>query len=381
MFTAFYNPGIQPLTGFGRYFAGSIYIIGLGTLCFSLLMLIRPVLVRQAATPDEKVQAEKIVRQYGRTALARAALFDDKSYYFSGGNTVIAYAAKGRGAIALGDPMGPAEQIKEAITDFRDFCVHNDWTPSFVSTLPDYLGDYKAAGFEAVCIGYEAIVKLGEFSLEGSKNKATRNAVSHMEKLGYRAEIYQPPLENDLLRSLRDTSDAWLTLHHGGEMHFSDGWFDEGYLRNGPVIAVINQDGGIDAFANLVPEYQKNELSVDLMRHYPNVENGMMEFLFVHMLQWAGEQGYSTFSLGLSAIVGVGEKPEDPRVEHALHTISEYLSRFYNFKGLHHFKEKFHPAWEPRYLVYPGVPSLPLVMNTLLRVHSGNNFLWKFLRN
>jgi phosphatidylglycerol lysyltransferase len=381
MFTAFYNPGIEPLTGFGRYFAGSIYIIGLGTLSFSLVMLIRPVLVRQPATREEKERAEDIVQQYGRTALARATLFDDKSYFFAGDHTVIAYAARGRSAVVLGDPIGPQEHVAESILAFRDFCTHNDWTPAFVSTLPDYLDDYKAAGFEAVCIGYEAIVSLKEFSLEGSKNKAIRNAVSRMERLGYNTEVFQPPLENDLLRSLRDISDAWLTLHHGGEMHFSDGWFDDDYIRNGPVITVINQEGSLDAFANLVSEYQKNELSIDLMRHYPDIANGMMEFLFVRMLQWAKEQGFATFSLGLSAIIGVGEKPDDPRLEQALHTISEYLSRFYNFKGLHHFKENFHPNWEPRYLVYPGVASLPLVMNTLLKVHSGNNVLWKFLKN
>ena len=105
-----------------------------------------------------------------------------------------------------------------------------------------------------------------------------------------------------------------------------------------------------------------------------------MEFLFIRMLQWAKEKGYDTFSLGLSAIVGVGEKSDDPRVEQALHTISEYVSRFYNFKGLHNFKDKFHPQWEPRYLVYQGPSSLPQALSSLLRVHSGNNSLWKFFK-
>lgn len=81
----------------------------------------------------------------------------------------------------------------------------------------------------------------------------------------------------------------------------------------------------------------------------------------------------------MSAIVGVGEKPEDARVEKALHTISEYVSHFYNFKGYHKFKEKFHPLWEPRYLIYQGPASLPLVLSTLLNVHTGGNFLWKYL--
>jgi phosphatidylglycerol lysyltransferase len=381
MFTSFYNPGLQPTTGFGRFFADSIYIIGLGTLSFAILMLIRPVLVRQPATALERARSAAIVQKNGHTALARATLFDDKSYFFGPDETVISYAAYGRGVIVLGDPIGPPEQAAEAILRFRDSCARNDWTPAFVSTLPDYLSSYQAAGFDTVCLGYEAIVILEGFSLEGSKNKDLRNAVSRMERAGYRAEVHLPPLDEPLMHSLREISDAWLTLRKGGEIHFSDGWFEDSYIRNSPIIVIHAADGHPVAFANLVPEYQKNELTIDLMRHYPQVEHGTMEFLFVRMLQWAKEKGYTSFSLGLSAIVGVGEKPDDPRVEQALHTISEYVSRFYNFKGLHHFKEKFHPQWEPRYLVYPGPGSLPLVLTTLLQVHSGKNFLWKFLRN
>ena len=188
------------------------------------------------------------------------------------------------------------------------------------------------------------------------------------------------PLDDKLMSDLRAVSDAWLTMQQGGEMHFSDGWFDEAYIRNGPVIVVHLPDGSPTAFANLVTEYQKNEITIDLMRRYQEVESGTMEFMFASMLKWAKGQGYETFSLGLSAIVGVGEKPDDPRVEQALHTIAGYVSRFYNFKGLHSFKERFHPHWEPRYLAYPGPASLPLVLTTLVRVHSGDDFLWKYLK-
>lgn len=378
MFVEFYNPGTQPVTSFGKYFADSIYVIGLGSLGFALLMLIRPVLIRFPATALERDKAAEIVQRYGRTALARPALFEDKSYFFYK-ETVIAYAVRNRGAMALGDPIGPSAEAADAILEFRKFCADNDWMPSFVSTLPDYLDAYRAAGLDAACIGFEAIVNLKDFSLEGSKNKGIRNTISHMERGGYRAEIHMPPLDNAMMTSLGAISDAWLTLHHGGEMHFSDGWFNDSYIRNNPVVVVHASDGAPIAFANLVPEYAKNEVSIDLMRHYAGVEHGTMEFLFAKMLQWASEQGYETFSLGLSAIVAVGEKPDDPRVEQALHTIATYASRFFNFRGLHDFKDKFHPSWEPRYLVYPGPASLPQVISTLLSVHSGKNYLWKFL--
>ncbi len=378
MFTSFYDPSLQPVTSFGKYFIDSIYIIGLSALGFALLMLIRPVLVRLPATEEERKRAKKIVENHGRTALARPALFEDKSYFFDG-ETVIAYAASQRGAMALGDPIGPPAQAAQAILHFRDFCARNDWTPSFVSTLPDYLEAYRSAGFDSVCIGFEAIVVLNDFTLEGSRNKGIRYAINRLERDGYRAEVHMPPLDDDLMTTLQGISDAWLTLHHGGEMHFSDGWFNDNYIRDSPVIVVHDPNGTPTAFANLVPEYTKNEISIDLMRHHAGVEHGTMEFMFARMLLWAREKGYETFSLGLSAIVAVGEKPDDPRVEQALHTIATYVSRYFNFRGLHDFKEKFHPRWEPRYLVYPGAASLPLVLSTLLRVHSGKNFIWKFL--
>lgn len=378
MFTSFYNPAPEPTTSFGKYFIDSIYIIGLSVISFALVMLIRPVLVRLPATTSEREQASQIIHKYGHTALVRAALFEDKSYFFCK-ETVIAYAARHRGAIALGDPIGPPEQAAESILRFRDFCARNDWTPSFISTLPDNLEAYHAAGLDTVCIGFEAVVDLNAFTLEGSKNKGIRNTISHMERNGYQALIHMPPLDNRLISQLRDISNAWLTFHHGGEMHFSDGWFSDDYIRDNPVIVVQTPDGGMTAFANLIPEYARNEVAIDLMRHYAGTEHGTMEFLFAKMLLWAKEKKYDTFSLGLSAIVSVGEKPDDPRVEQALHTLATQVSRFYNFKGLHDFKEKFHPQWEPRYLAYPGATSLPLVISTLLRVHSGNDFLWKFL--
>ncbi len=81
-------------------------------------------------------------------------------------------------------------------------------------------------------------------------------------------------------------------------------------------------------------------MSNDLMRHYAGVEHGTMEFLFARMRQWAREKGYDTCSLGLSAIVAVGEKPKTSRVEQALHMIATYASRSYNFKGLHDITKK-----------------------------------------
>jgi len=47
--------------------------------------------------------------------------------------------------------------------------------------------------------------------------------------------------------------------------------------------------------------------------------------------------------------------------------------RLYNFQGLRHYKEKFHPIWKPRYLAYPGSLRLPGVLaNLALLVSRGS---------
>jgi phosphatidylglycerol lysyltransferase len=379
MFTQFYDPGLQPITGFGRYFADSIYVVGAVTIGYALTTLARPVLIRQRASLEERARAEQIVERYGHSSLARAALFDDKVYFFSPGGSVIAYAEKGRIALALGDPIGPADDINATLVSFQALCDQNDWQPAFYQTLPGALDAYHSAGFNSLKIGDEAIIDLASFTLEGGSNKGLRSANNHLTKLGHHTRVYTPPISDGLLHELYDISNEWLASMHSSEKRFSLGWFEESYIRNSPVIVVLTPEGTISAFANLVPEYTLNEVSVDLMRHRNNVIPGTMDYLFVALFEWARERGYATFNLGLSSLSGIGENNEDPAFEKGLHFIYEHVNQFYNFKGLHAFKEKFHPEWSPRYLIYPGAASLPSVAAALIRADSGKKPLTKLL--
>lgn len=370
------NAGLEGKTRFGQFFADSIYIVGAVTLGYSLLMLLSPVLWREVATPQQRQTAKEIVQQYGISSLARFTLFNDKSYYFSApGRSIIAYVPKGRGAIALGDPIGPIEERREVIKAFQAFCDRNDWYGAFYQTLPADLELYRELGYRILQIGEEAIVDLQNFNLKGKANQNLRTAVNKLTKSGHQVEFYTPPIAGELLRKLRTISDEWLQMMHGSEKRFSVGWFDENYLRDSTIAVVYNGTGDITAFANLIAEYPPKEITVDLMRRKAEVENGTMEFLFVSMFQHFQKLGYERFNLGLSALSGVGDTPESRRLEKVLRYLYEHLNQFYNFKGLHAFKEKFRPRWEPRYLVYPNLVSLPDVVVALVRADSGDRLL------
>lgn len=367
------NLGLQATSRFGRFFINSIYIIGAVTLLYALWMLLRPVLLYNGATPQEKARAKKIVERHGSSSLARFALLDDKSYYFSpSGQSVIAYVPKGRGAVALGDPIGEKSDLSEAIAGFKQFCALNDWQPAFYQTLPDNLELYKSLNFQTLKIGEEAIVDLQAFTLQGKAGKNLRPVMNKFKKLGYQVRFYTPPIASELLLELRAISNEWLEHMAGSEKKFSLGWFDDDYLRDCEIAVVYDRQDNPIAFANIIPEYQLNEITIDLMRHLAKAESGTMDFLFISMFERFQQIGYNSFNLGLAALSGVGEAEQSSGLEKGMHYLYEHLNQFYNFQGLRAYKDKFHPQWESRYLVYPQFAALPETVVALVRADSGD---------
>ncbi len=365
MFTEFVDPAQIATTRYGRYFAGSIYLVAIITIGYALLAMLAPVLLRQPAGPSERQRAAEIVRQYGRTVLARFCLFPDKQYFFSPGGSLIAYGSRNGAAVALGDPIGPREDVLQTIRAFLEFCHHNDWQPAFYQTVGDMLDIYRQARLRAIKIGEEAMVDLSTFTLQGGAMKPVRTSVNKMVRLCYTCRMSEPPHAEALLDQLENISTEWLEERKRKEMKFSMGWFDRDYLNTTLILCVYDPGGQVIAFANLVEADQNKELAVDLMRHRSETPAGTMDYLFASMLLDAQQRGYERFNLGLSGLAKVGESSGDPAIERALHFIYTNINLSYNFKGLHSFKEKFQPAWLPRYMIYPSLASLPVVASAL----------------
>ncbi|MCB0217638.1 MAG: bifunctional lysylphosphatidylglycerol flippase/synthetase MprF, partial [Chloroflexi bacterium] len=380
MFARYQNPGLVPLTGFGRYFAGSIYLVGAATLLFGLLLVLRPVIAREPSSRPDRQRARAIVEAYGRGPQAALALLPDKRYHFSEGGSVVAYVVRGPVALALGDPIGPGWDAEEAIEAFGRHAAAHGWMPAWYETGPEQLERYRALGYQLVCLGHEAIVDLRDFSLEGGDRKDLRTKVRRVARDGYQAQIVEAPHSEALLAELREVSQAWLDRATGREKAFSLGWFDEDYLNQGALMLVHDADGRVMAFANLVPEFQLNELTIDLMRHRDDIVPNTMLFLFTELMLWAAQQGYDSFNLGMAPLYGVGDAAWDPALDRALKLVFERGGALYSFKGLASFKSRFHPGWTPRYLAYPGPASLPAVAVALVRAISGDDFAREMMR-
>jgi phosphatidylglycerol lysyltransferase len=125
---------------------------------------------------------------------------------------------------------------------------------------------------------------------------------------------------------------------------------------------IIRHSGRIVAFANVWRSAEKNEFTIDLMRHRPDIPGGAMDLLFIGLMNQARQEGFRWFSLGMAPLSGLRQHRLAPRWSRLGALIYHRGERFYNFEGLRIFKEKFKPEWRPRYLAYPGGLSLPQIL-------------------
>jgi phosphatidylglycerol lysyltransferase len=380
MVTEFYNPDLVPLTGLGRFFALSIYVIGITTFGYAFIMLLRPVLVRHSVSPADRRKAMNIIEKYGKSPLASYALLADKHYYFSCDGHVIAYRIEGRIAIALGDPIGPGTRIEEAIGEFIGFCKKNDWIPAFHMVQEQSLEIYQAEGFKSIRIGQKGILNIKDFAVGGKKRKNIQPILSDMKKNGYRWELVKPPIPRKFVDTLGAINDAWLTYTRTSEMRFSVGWFYDEYVSSYPLLVLRDQNNYRVAFTNILSDSNNNDIILDLIRYQPYVHPDIEKFLLVALIEWAQTEQYEKLDLGLSTVSGKNGNHSDSLAERGLHYMYEHIDSFEKSASLHDIKEKFKPRWEPRYLTFPDYGSFPAVVVALIRADTGDDVLGNFLR-
>jgi len=294
----------------------------------------------------------------------KGLLFDQERKGF------VMYAVQGRTWVALGDPVGPPDRVSDLIRLFLERCSDFGGVPVFYEITGRHLPRYVDFGLTFVKLGEEAVIDLSAFTVEGPDGSKFRQAVHRLEREKATFRIVDAPGVPGIIDELRAVSDEWLAEKSAAEKGFSLGFFDEEYLRRFPV-AVIERDGGIEAFANVWPGPGRTELSIDLMRHRRTAPNGVMEALFVHLMLWGQQQGYRRFALGMAPLSGF----EQSRVASVWNRLGGFIyhhgEAFYNFRGLRAYKDKFHPEWEPRYLAYPGGLRLARVLTDISALIAG----------
>ncbi len=331
-------------------------------LIFGVARLVAPA-PHEAELPDEADldRARSVIAKQS-TTMPNLVYLRDKALLFNDDKTgFVMYGVEGRTWVALGDPVGPPEVLRDLVRSFLERCDDFDGTPVFYEVAKEYLHHYADFGLAFVKLGERACVDLRAFSLEGPRAAKFRQAVNRIAKAGATFRVVEADAAPAITEDLRRVSDDWLNEKAGAEKGFSMGFFDEAYLSRFPV-AVIERDGHIVAFANIWLGADGEEMCVDLMRYHHDAPSGVMEALFVHLFGWGKAHGYHWFALGMAPLSGFEQSPVAPLWSRLGAFFYKHGEALYRFQGLRAYKEKFNPAWEPRYLVYPGGLRLPRIL-------------------
>lgn len=298
------------------------------------------------------------------------ALTGDKRFLVSPeGDAFLMYQVKGRSWIVMADPVGPRAAWRDLLWDIRAMADRAQGRLMLYQISADMLEIAIELGLHIIKYGEEALVDLTTFSLDGSHMRSIRQANRRAEREGATFEIVPASAVPALMPQLAAISDEWLETKGQREKGFSLGRFDPDYLARFDC-AIVRRGEDIVAFANIWRTTNRHELSIDLMRHGAESPSGVMDYLFVQLMLWGKAQGYRSFALGLAPLSGIEGHRLSPAWAKIAAILFRHGERFYGFKGLRAYKDKFAPTWQPRYIATTGGLGLLWAIRDLNRLIS-----------
>jgi len=361
---------LNPQSVAAKFFSDSILLVNSFAILVGLTLALSPVIVR--TLPDVNLKKyKKIAKKYAIQAIQIFSLAKDYIHFSQEGDSgeYISYKVTDGVALAIGNPctISSSEQITDK---WINFAYEHDWIPASYQAQGEFLEVLKNKGFYSIPIGVEALIDLDTFTLEGKDMQDLRSAKNKAEKENW---VIREFLPSDW-EKVRMLDKKWLKIHGNKEIGFAMGTSSQKYLSETRTMLLFDKDSNLLAYLNNIELEGNNSRAVDLMRRNPDaIPKGVMELLFLHEIIQAKADGKKYYDLGFSPLAEMDKSLADNKIAFKLLTlIYEKQKRYYDFQGLHRFKSKFRPIWEPSFLAYPSQVSLPKILMALLNLNKAH---------
>lgn len=266
--------------------------------------------------------------------------------------TWTSFAARGSMALAVGGVHG--EDRGHAFRAFRDQTTALGLARQAV--YPVRRGDLapaRAAGFRVEPVAIESWVDLEGFTMRGKAFADLRQMRNRANKRGVVVEEIDPAAWQPQIQG------AWHRFQAAKGVPWQVRWLSGGPVSTrafGHRTFVAHVDGALQAFCTMLPG-PAGTASLDVMCRDPDAIPGSMEGLLVHVLERLRDDGLTSVSLGPSPLAGGSADSVPGVLGSAMRWAwgSETGDRWFGFRQLAAFKEKFRPRHETVYLgISPG---------------------------
>lgn len=271
-----------------------------------------------------------------------------------------AYVQLGKHIGVGGGLLAPSEDDREGLlADMVADAAKHHRSLSFFNIGGDDLPLFRRWGFQATKWGEEAIVDLNRVAWEGKafewvrrqSNFCLRNGIIVSEE---RLDALHGADRANLLAELDEVSATRIAgKPQVRELQFVSGQFDPLHLGRKRLF-IARSGGGMGRIEGLLvcnPYANGQSWSFDVYRHRPDAVRGTIPFLMREAIQALHDDGVGSVSLCLVPALRCGEPlAGDSPLARWGFVLSKYFNVIYDSAGLYHFKSRFRPRFEDRYV-------------------------------
>jgi len=281
----------------------------------------------------------------------------------------------GEVVVVLGDPLGDPVTQKDALEAFDRRATELGLVPT-VFSASDAVRRIAPGTWRSLLIAEDSIIDLPKFTLTGKPSQPLRTALHRAEREGIRFDmVVLSEAAPEVVAQVREISEAWVGEKALPEMGFTLGGVQEALDPHVRSALAFDSDGRIHGVLSWLPVYGTAGdvvgWTLDLMRRRDGGFGPVIEYLIVSSALRFQEESADFLSLSGAPLAGLVDDDiaDAGIVQNALASVGKLLEPLYGFQSLHAFKQKFHPRYEPMYLLYRDEADLPAIAVALVRAY------------
>jgi len=308
--------------------------------------------ITPATQPLER--AKQLVRAFGRTATCWQILSPELAHWFADrGDAVVGYATHRRVRVVAGEPVCAVDRLEAVCRDFERQAAAAGEQVCYLAAEREMAQRLQRLGGHAVAaIGAQPIWHPAALAAGVQETASLRHQLNRARNKGL--IVSEWPSNRFAHPGLQDCLAFWLA----GKPLPVLGFMTDPYLLSRPAgrrLWVAQIAGAPVGYAVLTPVPARKGWLVEQIVRGAGAPNGAAESLVAAAAQAAALEGSCFITLGASPLSRRGAHcaPRPPLWFRAITSwMRAHGTRFYNFRGLEHFKAKFNPqAWEPVFAV------------------------------
>jgi phosphatidylglycerol lysyltransferase len=304
---------------------------------------------------------EELVYRYGQYYDSYLATEPGRETFWSrDGRGAVSLVRTGRFLHGAGGLFAPRRHRENLLAEVVAQAESRGDGLSFYNVAEADLPLFRRYGFQATKLGEEAVIELDDWTCQGKPFEWLRRQVNYCRRhelhvAEYTADNMPRRQWQSMVAEMRQMSDAFLEAKpQNSELRFLDGTFDPHQLGRRRLFAArsLNGNGRVEGFLLCNPYLAGAGWAFEIYRQRLDAVRGTIPFLMHQAIQALQRENVRVVSLCL--VPGLRASTPLPGDSALARRGLTFGSRYFNFlfdtAGLYHFKSRFRPRFENRYL-------------------------------